>query len=424
MGAIINGFRNVYRNRLRTSVVLLLISLPFFTFMMMSSIGDAMDDQVNRIKGVNTLIQVMPRGSLGHVNMAWYQNRLLPEGVEEEIKGIEHVVKVEGYILVMEPVEDYYMTMHIGVKPGDKKRLESHGEVGDPVIIAGRDFRAADAGRDVAILGRLYAERFGIFPESLTDEVYFTREELKPGPGLIGDGRRSLSGRQLKVVGIFSSGYVFGDNQLFMPLDTSKEIYGINGLSRLYVTVDSVDNVGFVRDRIKSSVGGAVDVITAESGADFVSSAAGSVKEIIRDWVLMSLALMTVIVLFTMALVVRERVKEIGILKAMGASNSDVAMQFVAESFALTLIGGLLGMVLFAALGSSVGQRFFSVAMMSYLPTQYGGTLYENLIVDYSLSLSRVLLLFIVAFIVALAGSAYPIIKSIMMKPAEAIRHD
>lgn len=446
MSMIINGFRNVYRGKLRTIIVILMISFPFFTFLMMSSIGDAVDSQVNLIKGANTIIRVRPQGSYGHINMAWNQNKLLPEGTVEKIEGIDHIAKIESYLAAMEPIEDYYMIMHIGVEPGDKKRLESHGEVGDPTIIAGRDFTERDKGKYVAIIGKLYAENFGITPENLDNETYFTREELKPGGGLIrkdisvadmvkeGElkpgsgltekGLRSLSGRQLKIIGVFSSGYVFGDNQLFMPLDISKEIYETEGLSWIYVTVDSTDNVESVSEKIREVLEDSADVITAKSGARFVSKAGGAIKMITNVWILLSMALMMSIILFTMAIVTRERVKEIGTLKAMGASNLDIARQFMAESLALTFMGGVLGVVIFKIIGSTIGQYFFTVTMVAYLPVQYGRTLFENLSVDYSISMVTVLSLVLVSFIVSLAGTAYPIIKSIKMSPVEAMRHE
>jgi ABC-type lipoprotein release transport system permease subunit len=47
---------------------------------------------------------------------------------------------VVPYLTAIEPIAGYYMTLHIGVRPGDPKTLGSHGEVGYPKIILGRDF--------------------------------------------------------------------------------------------------------------------------------------------------------------------------------------------------------------------------------------------------------------------------------------------
>jgi hypothetical protein len=139
-----------------------------------------MNNQIRRIQeNVGTLIQIRPRGSLGHINQAGGLNRLLPGDVTEKIKGIDHITKVETYLIALEPIANYYMTVHTGVEIGDKKRLESHGEVGDPKIIKGRDFVADDSGKDVAIVGKAYANKVGVDVDAFTDETYFEKEVLR-----------------------------------------------------------------------------------------------------------------------------------------------------------------------------------------------------------------------------------------------------
>ncbi len=114
---------------------------------------------------------------------------------------------------------------------------------------------------------------------------------------------------------------------------------------------------------------------------------------------------------------------KIGILKAMGASASDIGKQFITESILLALLGGTLGTILFKVMGSRIGEKFFTHTFYVYMPGKYGQSLVENIILRYDLSMSTILLLITVSIIVGLIGSSYSILKTRKMSPMEAIRY-
>jgi ABC-type antimicrobial peptide transport system permease subunit len=104
---------------------------------------------------------------------------------------------------------------------------------------------------------------------------------------------------------------------------------------------------------------------------------------------------------FVMILSTRERVREIGTLKAIGASNREVVVQFLAEAVTLSGLGGL-GAVLVAAVFAQVLQRALG------LPVEFDG---------------RVLGFIAVGCIVfAALGSLYPVIRGVRLSPVEAMR--
>ncbi len=92
------------------------------------------------------------------------------------------MVKVEPYLVAIEPVAGYYMTLHIGVRPGNARRLATHGEVGRVKIVAGRDLTAVDEGKDVALLGLAYARKMGLTLENFRPgESVFVKNVLRDG---------------------------------------------------------------------------------------------------------------------------------------------------------------------------------------------------------------------------------------------------
>src|SRR3990170_4587146 len=185
MRMIVLGLRNLFRSKLRLAVIVVLIAVPFFLLLVMKAIGDGIQSQTEVLKrDVNTLLQLRARGSMGHVNMVG-QDRILPQDVLEKVRQIEHVVQVEPYLLAMAPITEPNFVMHVGLEPSALKRLESHGEAGNPRIIAGRDFTANDRGQDVAIIGQGYAEWAGIKPEDV-GKATLTVDPTRTHPAIFG----------------------------------------------------------------------------------------------------------------------------------------------------------------------------------------------------------------------------------------------
>jgi len=101
---------------------------------------------------------------------------------------------------------------------------------------------------------------------------------------------------------------------------------------------------------------------------------------------------------------VRERTREIGIRKALGAKNKDILIQFLAESVTLSLIGGLGG-VLFGGM-VSLGFQLF----IPYLPME--------------ISWWSVLLAFFFSASVGVFFGVYPARKASLYDPIVALRYE
>lgn len=420
MGMIFLGLRNLLRNKSRLVLIALLIGAPFFLLLAMQSIGEAVDQQTAEMnRNVNTVLQLRARGSLGHVNMS-NQDHILPDDVVEKVRAIEHVTQVEPYLLAMSPTTLPNFAMHVGLAPMAVKRLESHGESGNPRIIAGRDFTPEDAGQDVAIIGQGYAEWAGIKPGDM-GKATFTVDPTRTHPVIYGIQRPK---RELRVIGMYASGYVFGDLQLFMPIDTFRSIYGVDhGFSWVFAQADSVENVAAIAQRLQGTVGNVADILAPKSAAVFTATTSRSVIQLASAGSVVAFILMIVVVFFVLLMQVRERAREIGTLKAIGASNGGVTIQFLTEALAFTLLGGVLGLVIFRLLGEAVTGQFFALGIGPFLPSQYK-PLFESLTVSSHVSGSVLLLVVVVAVLAAVIGSAYGVWQAIKLSPLEAMKDE
>jgi ABC-type lipoprotein release transport system permease subunit len=414
------GVRNLWRSKLRLILVAALIGAPFFLLLVMQSIGDAVQRQTETMKqNVNNTLQMRARGSMGHVNMVGNQD-ILPRDVLAKVKGVEHVARVEPYLLAMTPTEGHNFAMVVGVDPKDTRRLESHGEAGNPKILFGRDLAEEDRGKRIAIIGQGVAKWAGIKPEDI-GRATITLDLKRTHPVIFALDRPPVT---LTVVGIYASGYVFGDMQLFVPLDTFRQAYAVpDGISWLYVRADSAENLPAVERRLRAMLGDAADIISPTTVAEFQTTATAAVQRLAVSGIGLSAALMVVVVFFVMLLVVRERAWEIGTLKALGASDSGIVVGFLTEAVLLCAIGALTAAVLFGIWGGPLAQLVFGLGVSPFLPSHYS-TLANSLSLAPRFGAATLAILVGACLFAALAGSAWGIRQIVRLSPMEAIRHE
>jgi putative ABC transport system permease protein len=112
-------------------------------------------------------------------------------------------------------------------------------------------------------------------------------------------------------------------------------------------------------------------------------------------------------VMNTMIMAVFERTREIGILRAVGWRSSRIVRLIVGESLVLCAIASVLGI----AFGVAASRAVLLVpAVSALLEPGYPGTLFVRALV--------------VGVVVALAGAIYPAIRAIRLSPLEALRHE
>jgi putative ABC transport system permease protein len=137
----------------------------------------------------------------------------------------------------------------------------------------------------------------------------------------------------------------------------------------------------------------------------------------------------SLIVLFTMLYTVRERTREIGVLKAIGFSNMNIMSQFMIEGIIMSVIAGLVGV----ALGTIAAPTLVSVLLpitgnpSSESPMMGRQVRIPGLSLSATVSapsLELTLVVFIGALILGALGSLYPAWRASRTSPMEALRHE
>jgi len=120
---------------------------------------------------------------------------------------------------------------------------------------------------------------------------------------------------------------------------------------------------------------------------------------------------------------VRERSKEIGTLKAIGASDGGVTVEVLTEAIALTILGGLVALIFFKILGETITGPVFAFGITPFLPSHYK-PLVQSLSVSNQISVSGLGVLILGSVLASTIGSAYGLWQVVKLSPLEAIKHE
>jgi ABC-type antimicrobial peptide transport system permease subunit len=237
----------------------------------------------------------------------------------------------------------------------------------------------------VAVVGILYAKQRLALAE-LTEAALAGREV-------------SLNGKAFRVVGVYTTENDFGDNHVFIPLEAFRETFHPGKkLGKIFVHVDSVAHVEKVVEDLKAIP--EADVVTTPEAVSTARTTLGGIAATSSFGSIVLFAVGGVLVSFVMVLITKERIREIGTLKAIGASNTEVVGQFLAEVFALALMAGA-----------------------GALPVAYLSRPFLRRALGLALEVDRgmFLLILLSCFLFGAIGSLYPIIKGLRLSPVEAM---
>ena len=173
-----------------------------------------------------------------------------------------------------------------------------------------------------------------------------------------------------KVVGIMEKrGELLGfsqDDFVLLPYGTAKRIMGasrdldiqiqvlVNDMNRQDEVKDRIRRVLRTEHKLKAGEPDDFKVQTAEQLTESFNTVINMVTAVSAGIVGISLLVGGIGIMNIMLVSVTERTREIGILKALGATRQDILLQFLIEALTLTMIGGLLGVIIGYGLGALV----------------------------------------------------------------------
>jgi putative ABC transport system permease protein len=210
---------------------------------------------------------------------------------------------------------------------------------------------AVDEHLQVAVLGATTADDLGLTASSIGSTI-------------------TIGGLPFKVVGILqakgSTGPTSQDDQILVPYTTVQDQFVPGDTVRTVgISVASADQIDTVKAEITTlletrhdiAIGGTDDFTIADQAQllTTVSGVSDLLTLLLAGIASISLLVGGIGIMNIMLVSVRERTREIGIRKAIGARGRDILAQFLVEALVLSLLGGLIGIVLGLAVSYVIG---------------------------------------------------------------------
>lgn len=244
--------------------------------------------------------------------------------------------------------------------------------VGDPsrvavTVTSGETVRAGTRSRFTSVLGVLETTP-DVFVRSVGRGTYLSSSDVDTSRrvavlgssvavSLFGDrdpiGQQvTIAGVRFRVAGVFAPlGQSLGvdrDDEVHIPVTTAHRLFGTNRIDGIAIKASDREGIAALGDRIVAELGARhpdteFSAVTQEQILGVLGDILGLLTVVLAAIAGISLLVGGVGVSNIMLVSVRERTREIGLRKAVGARPRDIGVQFLLEAVLLTSLGGLIG---------------------------------------------------------------------------------
>lgn len=390
---LIFALKSFRQYKLRSSLSMLGVAIGTFSIVAILTIGEGGKRLIiSLITGGGTNLVVAHNDQMAETRMdkiAYLTEENLEE-MKREIPGIDDLAP------------QYFLSTEMKVN-GENRALTVLGVPhkwfrirGLDLVARGRIFTEEEVRscQKVCLIGQdLFKSLFGE-PQTLNHEIEIEGVYFR----IIG-----LIGYKLKI------GPMDPNNIIMLPSTCAQRLLGTSEIYLVFIRAKEGISTSGVKEKVSDYVTSVFsgrkvwDVNTLDEMLDILDKVTRVISLVMSSIAAISLLVGGIGIMNMMLVAVRERTKEIGIRKAIGAADRDILFQFLIESIILCLMGGSIGV------GSSVGIIFLLIKMMH---------------LDISLSIGIVFLGFFFSSLVGIFFGVYPAYLAAKLKPVEALRYE
>lgn len=262
------------------------------------------------------------------------------------------------------------------------------------------------------LVGSNLAQRLQVFSGDTL--IVVSMENLRPD--VMGGLTPTL--RMFEVTGTFTTGmYDYDTKNLYTTVEAAQDLLALSPdvVGGLGVRTDDADRAGEIGEALSQKLGFPYFVESWMTTNRALFSAL-KLEKLAMGLILFLIVLVAALnIISTLVMVVADRTREIGILKAMGMTSRGILRVFVLQGAWIGLIGTALGTVFGVILCLVIDRTQLiqippDVYFVDHLPVR--------------LEIPDVLLIVLASVVVAFAATVYPSLQAARLEPVEAIRHD
>ncbi|MDI6792183.1 MAG: ABC transporter permease [bacterium] len=263
------------------------------------------------------------------------------------------------------------------------------------------------------VRGRIFTEhevkssqKVGIIGRDLFNSLF-------GGSKALGHQDVEVEGTYFRVIGIMTYKLKLGpwdlNNALILPSSALQRLLGADEIYEVLIRAKDGVSVPILKERIKRhllklfSDREGWEVTTMDEFIQIVDKVTDIISIVISSIAAISLVVGGIGIMNIMLVTVRERTREVGIRKAVGATRQNILYQFLTESLMLCLFGGIIG------IGAAAGVILLIAKVMDLAISLSGGA---------------ILLGFTFSYLVGIFFGVYPAHLAARLNPVEALRYE
>jgi len=401
------GWRNIWRNKRRSLVVISSIGVGIFAMMFSMGFMNGMNMQMveNTISTSLGHIAIHEKGFQDNMKLEY---SFIPDGeIISAVKGNSRVkafterIKVQGMVRSSEASRG---VMIVGIDPETERTVS---KIYDYTLKQDGSRYLSGRGDEGILISKTMADRLDLV---VGDRLVIMVQDLN----------NEIVGAGLAVTGLYESPVdSFDKYVVFAGIEKIREITGLGkNISEINVLLKDKDDVAPVKTEFAGAMGGKnLEILTWKEMAPYLVRAVQLFDMIM--FIFFTIVFITVIfsVANTLIMAIMERFHEIGVMKSIGTRPSRIFFMIIFESMNLGLVGlagGVASGLLVIALLSWTGIDFsFWMESMKMFGT--GSVIYPVIRVT-DITMAVVIVLF-----TTLIAALYPAVKAARIKPLEAL---
>lgn len=370
-------------------------STTFMKGMMDQRIRQAISTEISHI-------QIHRQGYRQENSLQLYMNE--SSTVVERIKKINHVKGASQRIVIQSMVSSAETSSGVkiaGIFPENEQNVTNLSTK----IVEGKYFEGIP--RNPVVIGRKLAEKLNV---KLHSKIVITLQDMD----------KNITAGAFRIAGLFETpNSTYDEKRVFVRYNDLSRLLNLpEGVSHeIAILVDDNDMVPSVQDEVKALFAD-YEVLNWKE----ISPEMGYITEVMDMYMYIFIIIILLALLFgiinTMLMVILERVKEIGMLLAVGMSKLRVFTMIVVETVQLSLVGGVAGVVV----GSLISKYFETHAInLSRWAKGYSQLGYDTM-VYCNLESEMIINITILVILTGIIAAIYPAYKALKYDPAEALR--